>query len=225
MKRRFLILAALAFAAGALAAAPLPDYVREALARFRADPAQGWAYTLTVDRNGQRSVQRFDPSRPAAERWTLVSQDDHPPTADELARYRTDKARDASPPARATFGKEDIDRTTAEVLREDPQRVVVRFRFNEDAADKTLGHLALDLIVAKRPAAVEAYTLRLLAPYSPVLAVKTLELEAGTRFGTPGSPQAGLPVSATSHYVGRMLFKTVTENLSITYSDYTPVAR
>ena len=220
MIRLGLVLFAVSAGLPGLGAASMPAYVREALARFHTDPPQGWAYTLAVTRNGEQSVQHFDPGKPAGQQWTLVAQNGRPPTAQETARYLQEKSRNSAPPARAAFNKEAIDRTAFELVREDPQRAVVRFRFIEDSADKMLNHLVLELIVARQPPAIEQYTLRLVAPFSPVLTVKMLELEAGTTFGPAGSPLAGLPVRTTSRFKGRIFFKSIEEILTITYADY-----
>lgn len=65
------------------------------LTESRAVGPNDFAWTRTT-RSEQRSgdevevhsfVERWDPSRPAAQRWTLVSQDGRAPTADDLKQY------------------------------------------------------------------------------------------------------------------------------------------
>ena len=50
-----------------------------------------WAFTLTSLDEGVLRVARFDPRRPAPERWTLLSVDGEPAAADEVAEFRDDR--------------------------------------------------------------------------------------------------------------------------------------
>lgn len=55
---------------------------------------KNWAFTVTSLVDGTLRVARFDPRRPAPERWTLLSIDGKPATADEVADYREDRDTD-----------------------------------------------------------------------------------------------------------------------------------
>jgi hypothetical protein len=81
------------FAAGPARADALLDQV---LAAARAERAASYGFrrTVAVERTGQeprRFVEQFDPRRPVAERWTLVSIDGRPPTAKETQESRKAK--------------------------------------------------------------------------------------------------------------------------------------
>ncbi|MES2755376.1 MAG: hypothetical protein V4659_12000 [Pseudomonadota bacterium] len=86
------IAAALVFAVGA-APAHADELQNRVVAAARAAPAERHAYkrTLTLERTGTAKkviVEQFDPRRPAAAQWTLVSVDGRAPTAKELADAR-----------------------------------------------------------------------------------------------------------------------------------------
>ncbi len=91
MTRAGLALALLALAAPA-AADPLLDRI---VADARAVGSDDFAWTRTSkaeQRSGGETktntrIERYDPSRPVGQRWTLVSIDGKPPTADEAKDY------------------------------------------------------------------------------------------------------------------------------------------
>ncbi|WP_415907725.1 hypothetical protein [Oleiharenicola sp. Vm1] len=222
MRPRFLLLLLLVPALAA--AAELPAYFGEALARFTSDAPRGWAYTLTTTRGGETSVERYDPSRPHGGEWTLLQRDGRAPTADELERYLRYKASSTPPTARATFEKGDLDRGTFQLLREDATTAEFRGRFRADLKEPLLAHVVLDLKFAKQPAAVETFTLRLAEPFSPTLGVKMTELEVAMEFSPPTADRPSLPRASRSRFRGRLFFfKTIEEDLRIVYSDFTRV--
>lgn len=90
-------------AAAVLFAAPAraDDLQMRLLAGMQAARATSLAFqqTIIVDTTGQPRktiVERYDPRRPAAERWTLVSIDGKPPTAKQVAEARKGKKQAAS---------------------------------------------------------------------------------------------------------------------------------
>jgi len=215
-----------ALLATATAAAAMPEYCREALAKFSPEVPAGWAYTLTTARNGEsRTTARFDPAKPPAEQWTLLELNGRPPTGKEQGQYaRAANGGTASTPQGA-FQKSDIDPATVEVVSEDADRGEFRCTFRPQAADadKMLGHLRLRLTVSKRQPHVEKYVLELAEPYSPVLTVKMRELLVQMSFSAPTADRPALPVTYRSHFLGRIFFIGMEENLELTYADFVRV--
>lgn len=216
-------LALAALLASTSGAAAVPDYVREALGKFSSEVPAGWAYTLTTVRNADaRTTARFDPARPPAEQWTLLDLNGRAPTARESAQYARARAGggNASAP-QGTFRKGDIDPASIELVSEEADRGEFRCAFRAEAtgADKMLGHLQLRLTVNKRQPHVEKFVLRLKEPYSPVLGVKMRELLVHMSFTPPGPGRPSLPAANTSHFLGRIFFIGLEENLTLTYSD------
>src|SRR5512141_771586 len=84
--RRLLAALILGLAPVGPATAAVPAYVQEALAKFSAEVPPGWAYTQTTVRGDESTTERFDPSRPPAEQWTLVLHNKLPPTPEEQGK-------------------------------------------------------------------------------------------------------------------------------------------
>lgn len=221
MIRRLVYLSlAFSFALSA-SAADVPTYVREALSRFTSDAPKGWAYTLTTTKDGQTSVERYDPAQPVGAQWTLLQRDGRTPTPEESRRYTQYKTSTTQGSTRsATFEKGDIDFATMKLVREDTERAEFESRFRE-GDDKMLAHFVVTLTVAKNPAAIERFVLRLDSPYSPVIGVRMKELLVEMTFSPATPDHPSLPLTSSSRFRGRLLlFKSIDEDLSITYSDY-----
>jgi len=205
-------------------AAELPAYFEQALTRFTSDAPRGWAYTLTTTREGDTSVERFDPSRPKGGEWTLLERNGRAATADEIERYLRYKTSSTPPTARATFEKGDLDRSSFTLLRDDAETAEFRGRFREDLKEPLLAHVVLDLKISKSSPAVQSFTLRLAGPFSPALGVKMTELEVAMEFSPPVDGRPSLPRAAKSRFRGRLFFvKSIEEDVQIAYSDFVRV--
>jgi hypothetical protein len=220
LRLRRLLLAFGCVVATAVTANAMPEYVREALTKFSPEAPKGWAYTLTIVRNNEaRTTARFDPALPPATQWTLLDLNGRPPTASEAAQYA--QAGGSTTP-QGSFKKADIDPASVSLVKEDADRGEFKCTFRPEAAeaDKMLGHLTLLLTVNKRQPHVEKFALSLNEPYSPVLSVKMHELLVQMSFTAPGADRPSLPVTSTSHFLGRIFFISTEENLVLTYSDF-----
>jgi hypothetical protein len=204
----------------------MPAYVRTALNAFNPEPPAGWSYTLTTTRNNEaRATARFDAAKPPGDQWTLLELNGHAPAASEAAQYARSRADDTTPAsAKGAFQKRDIDPASFTLLSENAEHAEFRCTFRPEAAgaDKMLGHLALRLTVAKLRPHVEQCVLELKEPYSPVLGVKMRELLVRISFSPPDDGRPSLPASQSSHFVGRLFFFGMEENLELTYSAFAP---
>ncbi len=85
----------------AVAPAARADPLAERLAQQARGAGQPPAFERTVlaTRNGETTtrVERYDPARPADQRWTLVSIDGAPPSAADAARFTRQMARTQTP--------------------------------------------------------------------------------------------------------------------------------
>lgn len=213
-----------ALGAVAAARAALPDYVREALGAFSAEPPARWAYTTTTVRKEASTAERYDPAQPPAARWTLLTFNGQPPTGKELEKYRKLRTANPLPSSPANFQRGDIDPGSLRLLREDAERAEYEGGFRElsAAADKMLGHLILRLTINKRTPHVEKFALTLREPYTPILGVKMNALQVEMTFAPPAPDRPGLPVAYVSHFTGRIFFIGTQEDLRVTYSDFSP---
>ena len=84
--------------ASVAAAASTQDYLHTALANFVPEAPKNWAYTLKTEREGQQTIERFDPSKVPAEQWALLRTEGHAPNGQELEKYFKYKASQAPGP-------------------------------------------------------------------------------------------------------------------------------
>jgi len=222
-RRRLAWLALSCFAVGG-ARAQTPDYVKAALAHFDPNPPAGWAYVLETSRNAQTMVEQFDPSRPPGGLWALRQLQGRAPTADEMEKYIQSRPAAGSGGTQANFQKEDIEPGSLKLIEENETRASFSAAFREQSSgpDKMLSHLRLTLTISKHPAYVERYVLDLAEPYWPVLGVKMNQLRIEATFSPPTAERPSLPVSAESHFLGRILLFANEEKLRLVYSEFTP---
>jgi hypothetical protein len=214
-------LALLVLLVAPLAAAPLPEPFRKALAGFVGEVPGGWAYTLTTTREADVSVERFDPAKPNGAQWTLLKRNGRPPTGDEVRQYQSFKTAHVPGTVRANFARGDLDLSTVALVQDDPQRPVYRCRFREDLEDALLNHLEVLFTLDVSGGYFARYELRLTEPYSPVLSVKITALSVTVDFSAPSDDHPALPAASRSVFRGRVLFfKSTGEDLAITYSDF-----
>jgi hypothetical protein len=119
MPRRLLLLSLfLHFTVAASLSAELPVALREALESFRTEGPKGWAFTQTTRSPERSRVETFDPRQDFHLKWTLVTENDVPPTTTELETYRQQQTR-RSGGATAPNVKEQMDYSTAELISDD----------------------------------------------------------------------------------------------------------
>lgn len=198
---------------------PAPRFVLDALDTMHTGFPTGWACTISFRRNGQQTVEVFDPALPPGRQWSLVSRNGYPASGAEHSKYAADAARQDEPPFRAGFNLDQIDPSSLRVIRENARMVTVAAGFTRHATDgdKMLRHLDLELVVRRSPAAVAGFRLRLRSPYSPVLTVKMNWINAGADFD-----ELGRPVRQFSHFSGTILFRTVNEDIDARFLSYRP---
>ena len=204
-------------------AADLPPYLNKALTRFNPSVPADWACTITTVRGSENAVERFDPSRPVEQQWTLLQLNHRPASKEEIARSSSYHISTSANP-RATFTCSDIDLGSLHLISEDQEHAEFHATFRDDLKDPILHRLELQLFVSKTRAVIEKSVLLLTAPYSPILTVKMLELRVETTFDAPSPARPALPIRVTSRFRGRVfLFKSIEEDTETSYSDFTQV--
>lgn len=228
--KRLLFAMAIAVATPA-AADPLLDRV---VAEARTVGPDDFAWTRT-SKAEQRSggevekrtvVERFDPSRPAAQRWTLVSIDGKPPTAEEAKDYAKDMAGAMVPnygrvagyfgagAQRATAGGRTVFRAAK----------LPRKAFMMNKSDLS-AHARAEATLAEGPRPfVEKLDLVTTKPVRMMLVAKIERLEASSRYKLMPD---GRPVltEQVSDMRGSMMGKSGSMHTVITYSDHRAVTK
>lgn len=204
------------------------DLQSRLLAGMQAARGLGLAFqqTIAVDTTGQPRkviVERYDPRRPAAEQWTLVSVDGRPPTAKEVAKARQGKKSVASygkladwfgTPARrveapAGYAGYRFDRLPAGVLKIG----------SHDASADTMADV---LVNAKgQTPFVERVRLTSTKGFRMMLVASVSRLDSTSRYAM--LPGVGIvPDGALLVMAGSMLGKSGELRTSVTYSGIQP---
>ena len=97
----------------------------EALKTFRTEGPKGWSFTQTSRGEGHSRVERYDAAQPEFDRWTLLQQDDRPPTPEEPQDYREKLSR-RSRGGTAPKLTDQLDLTTLTLSNETDERATLR---------------------------------------------------------------------------------------------------
>lgn len=241
MKLRFFFPALIAFLplVSAPAAEPTPDadaLKERIIAHARTVTPEDFAYTRTVRTEGTEGekkeqtviIEKWDPSKPLDQRWTLISIDGKPPDAEQLKTYRKEvpKRRIAYYGRVAGyFGKPATSATDAK------GRTIFRFaslpKDTVMVADADISTNATGEVVVDTTGAtpfIEEVRFSSTKPTRVKLVAKIERFETMTRYRlmADGKPA---PVELSSEMVGSMLGKEGRIRTRITYTDHRAVGR
>jgi hypothetical protein len=242
MKRRFFLpalvsLLPLASALAAEADKSNDDSLKERIiAHARTVSAEDYAYTRTVrtesfegEKKEERViVERWDPAKPAEQRWTLVSIDGKPPEADMLKTYRKElpKRRQAyygrvagyfAKPA--TSSVDTRGRTIFRFASLPKETVMVA---DADISANATGEVVVDTTGATP--FIEEVRFTSTQPTRVKLIAKIDRFETKTRYRLmpDGKP---VPIELSSEMVGSMLGQQGRVRTRIAYTDHRAVGR
>jgi hypothetical protein len=208
-------------AAGRVHAAPLPPDLTDTLAHFHAAGPKGWSFLQTTESGGQSLAEYFDATQPANDRWSLRQKNGRPPTKEELADYSQGQALNS-----ATFTapriQDQIDLTTAALVRRDDTRSVWRFQMKPgDDDDKTSRYMKVTVTYHQPTHTIEQVEITNTEPFSPVLAVKISETRTVMTYSLP-SPESPSQLRRVTLLVrGRAFwFKTLDQDMTVTFSGH-----
>jgi hypothetical protein len=220
---RPLLIAVCLFIATSLRAVSMPPELEKALASFQAEGTKGWGFTQNT-RSAERSlVERFDPAKPEFSRWSLVQKNDREPTEDEIKEYKdmlTRRTRGQTAPN----VKDQIRPETCEPLG--VENGLARYRFQlkpggED--DKSAEHMVVTFSLHEASGTIERVELSSVRPFSPMFIVKIEEARTVITYTLPEENRPTLLREISVRVRGRaMYFKSLDEDMTVTYSDYTP---
>ncbi len=207
-------------------AATLPPELARALAAFQTEGAKNWAFTQTTASASKSMVERYEPAKPEFSRWKLLSKDGRPPTDDELAQYNRmlgQRTRTQTAPN----VKEQIRRETCEALGVENGLARFRFQLKPGADDdKSAEHMTVTFSLHQDSGAITEVELASVRPFSPMFAVKIEEARTTIRYTIPEGPRPSLLKDITVRVRGRaMFFKSLDEDMTVTYSDYAPAEK
>jgi hypothetical protein len=222
MPRRLLLLSLfLHFTVAASLSAELPVALREALESFRTEGPKGWAFTQTTRSPERSRVETFDPRQDFHLKWTLVTENDVPPTTTELETYRQQQTR-RSGGATAPNVKEQMDYSTAELISDDGTTATWLLRLKPGGNDDSSAeHMASRLTFHHPSATISRIELFSLEPFSPVLGVKVELARTIITYSLPTEQTPSLLQNIEVQVRGRAFwFKSLDSDLTVSYSDY-----
>lgn len=207
--------------AGIARSMPISSELKDALKTFRSEGSPGWAFTQRTEGGGKSRVEKYNPRLAEFHRWVLVEIDGQPPSAEETTRYNELQTRRSSGQT-APNVKDQIDENSGEILADEGGRVTWRFKLlTTDAADRSAAHMAATFTLHRPTRTIERVELASFEPFRPVLGVSITEARTTIEYSLPDESCPTLLRSVRMAVRGKAwLFKSMDEDLVVTYSDY-----
>lgn len=173
------------------------------------------------------TIEKYDPTKPAGQQWTLVSANGAPPPAEVLNEYNKDSAKRRVPGYHRLAGYFGTTATTSTdsrghtvfrfaTLPKDSVRVLDTDVSQNTTAEATVSDGNGTAFVEQIRFVVKPMRLKLIAK------LEQYESTAHYRMGPEGKP---LLMEQTSDMIGSGLGKEGRAHTVITYSDYRPIPR
>lgn len=210
----------------AVQAAQIPSELAQSLKIYRAEGAMNWAYVQTTESSkGQSLVEHYDPSKPQFSRWTLLKKNGAAPRESDLKDYRDRLSRRTN--GTAPNIKDQIDPTTCELLSEDNERASYRFKLlTTDKGDRSAAHMHAVFTLHKPTGIIERVTLSSFEAFSPMFSVKVNEASTTIEYTLPTPERPTLLQKITVRMRGSVMWlKSLDEDMTVVYSDYTYVGK
>jgi len=199
---RTTLLCCLLFAStAAVASENYDELFEEALQSVDFEFARNWAYTETSVDDEHVWVGRFDPRRPAGERWELISVDKRAPTNDEIEEYHDDRDDDIP---------DDDDNEVVEMVEPDSVKLIEEtdqywlLGFNLDEEEKAITENVDATIRINKPGRyLEYIDVHNRAVMKPAFGVKLTRLITRLTFGPAVEAGPIVPLSTQVEVSGQ----------------------
>lgn len=198
-----------------------PPILAEALKRFRTEGPRGWSFTQTTSAEGHSRVERYDAAQPDFNRWSLLREDGHEPTADQRDDYREKLSRRSrggtAPPL-----LDQLDFKTLTVVEENSERVTYRCPLKpSESGDETAKHLVATLALHKPTHTIESFELASREPFAPTFGVRIAEMQTRLTYSLPEADRPSFLLKNTTRLRGRAFwFKSLDADMVVTFTDY-----
>jgi hypothetical protein len=228
--RPLTIIGLLAIGSGAFAEQNLDELKQRVLAQAQTASADDYAFTRTIRNDGTMAgksqqttmVERYDPSRAADARWSLVSVNGAPPPADALQKFRKET------PKRRVPGYHRLANyiaAAASIAQDSQRRTVLRFAslpkesaivMDSDVSENTSAEVALNT-ASETPFAEQVRLTVKPMRLKLVMKLNSYESTSRYRMGPDGKP---LLVEQVADMSGSGMGQEGRMHTVITYSDY-----
>ena len=203
------------------AAAALPPEYTAICHGFQTQNPKGWSFTQTTTAEGRTLIEHYDAAQPDFNRWTLLEENGRPPTAEEARDYQQKFTRRSSG-GNAPGITQQLNLDTAELVREDAERVAYRFQLKTgEDGDKTAAFLRATVTFHKATRSIEKFEITNVEVFNPVFGVKIRELHTALHYHLPADGRPALLDKVTTRTRGRAFFKSLDADMLVTYRDYT----
>jgi len=198
-----------------------PPILAEALKQFRMEGPRGWSFTQTTTAEGHSRVERFNAAQPDFNRWTLIQEDGHEPTADQRDDYREKLSRRSrggtAPPL---LNQLDLEKVT--VPEENSERITYRCPLKPgESGDETAKYLVATLVVHKPTHTIESFELASREPFTPTFGVRIAEMQTRLTYSVPESDRPSVLLKSTTKLRGRAFWlKSLDADMVVTFTDY-----
>jgi hypothetical protein len=219
MRPRLLLFLSL-LAAATVAAASLPPELAEALERLNTDAPDGWSFTQTTEAENRTRIERYRAVGPEASRWQLLEVNGREPSETELDRYRKEQnLRARGEPAPNV--KHQINRETAELIREEGERSVWRFQLLPAHGDAWAAHMAATFVLHRPTRTIEQVELAARESFSPRWLTNIHEARTVMRYSLPEAETPALLQEIVVRVRGRVWgFRSLDSDMVVRFSDY-----
>jgi hypothetical protein len=227
-----LLVALLSAAAWPARAEPPPDgyeaLFERALESIAWDFPESWAFTETETGSDGAFVGRFDPRKPDADRWTLLSIDGREPTPEEARRYAERKQGDRHEDDQEDDGDIDamVEPGSLALVEETDDYWLLRFVPTDDGDDDEVGRKVMERMdgtakIIKNGHYLEYIDIRNTRPIRPKVGVKMKQFLTRITFGpaVDGGPIV-MQSMDVSIKLSAFLVVRVDETQSLRYSDF-----
>lgn len=203
------------------AVAAVPAGLAAALQAYRPDSPPGWSYTQTTSAEGKTTIERYDATKAAFDRWSLVQQDGRNPTADETRRYREMRSR-WSRGGTAPKITDQLELASLETLEENAERATYRCRVQRgESGDNTAGFLRATIVLHKPTQTIEAIELGSTGEFKPTFGVRIAAMKTRMSYRPPDATMPARPEAVVTHVRGRAFwFKSLDADMTVTFSEY-----
>ncbi len=193
----------------------------EALQGFRTEGPKGWAFTQTSRSTEFSRVETFDPLRPAHLQWSLLMENDRPPSAGTLESYREQQTRRTGGNT-APNVKEQLIMDTATLRASEDDRELWHFQLKPGGSDdRSAEHMDTVITLHVPTGTIERVELANFEPFSPVFGVKVETARTIIEYSLPTDDRPSLLQNIAVTIRGRAFFiKSLDSDMTVTYSNY-----
>ncbi|MEO7598080.1 MAG: hypothetical protein ABIV50_04045 [Opitutus sp.] len=195
--------------------------VEAALKTFRTEGPKGWSFIQTTSGDGHSRVERYDGFQPEFNRWTLLKENDQPPTEAELNDYKEKLSR-RSRGGTAPQLTDQVDLSTLEVTGQSSDHVTCQARLKPgEKGDRTAAFLRATLVIHTPTHTIESFELSADQPFSPTWGVNITAMRTTLRYSLPDGARPSLLQQSSTQLRGRAFyFKSLDADMSVTFTDY-----